>query len=101
MNITLSPIRGLQDCPMTTISVAGEVITIDGTDYDLSGVAEGGEITFPDTPIIGPVTRTGGVIHCTVLAVLDQTTANNQPTDPAHWVVTGASGSVTIPAVAA
>lgn len=99
MHLTLSPQSGLPGRPETTIHVTGDVITIDGTPYDLSAVPEGGE-GHPEgeTPFVGPIRRIGGVIHATILVRLGDTCADHQPSDPAHWVIPAASGSVTIPA---
>ena len=51
----------------TTASVSGEIITVNGTNYDLSSVPEGG-LAQPqgDHPFSGPITRTNGVIHVIV-----------------------------------
>lgn len=38
MKLTLSPVRGLPGAPETTLSVAGDVLTVDGTPYDLSPI---------------------------------------------------------------
>ena len=97
MHLTLSPQVGLPGQPETTLHVAGDVLTIDGTAYDLSPVPEGGEGEWPDSPFIGPIRRIGGVIHATVLARLGDTAANDQPDSP--WVIPNASGAVTIPAL--
>lgn len=96
MHLTLSPQMGLLGQSETIISVAGDVLTIDGVDYDCSDIAEGGEQGWPDSHIIGPVTRTDGVIHATVLTVLGETAKANQPTSP--WIISDAVGDVEIPA---
>ena len=97
MKLTLSPTAGLPGQAETTIHVAGDIITIDGTPYDLSPVPEGGEATAEDTPFIGKITRVDGTVHCTVLTHLDGTAADHQPDSP--WVIDSASGAVTIPAI--
>ena len=99
MHLTLSPIRGLPGQSETTINVAGEVLTIDGTPYDLSPVPEGGEGEWSDSPIIGKITRQGGTLHATVRVLLGDDAESDQPTDPAYWVVPDASGDVEIPAL--
>ena len=101
MHITLSPTRGLPGQPETTIIVSGDVITIDGTAYDLSAVPEGGEATPEGDghPFCGRITRQDGVINATVRVRLDDTAFNYQPVDPTHWVVPNASGPVIIPAI--
>ena len=96
MKLTLSPQVGLPGQPETTIHVAGETITIDGTPYDLSAVPEGGEATAENSPFVGKITRVGGVIHCTITARLGDTAADDQPDSP--WIIEGASGSISIPA---
>ena len=97
MHLTLSPQVGLPGQPETTIHVAGDVITIDGTPYDLSPVPEGGEATAEGSPFVGKITRVEGVIHATVLARLGDTAADDQPDSP--WIIEGASGAVGIPAL--
>ena len=97
MKITLSPQVGLPDQTETTIHVAGDIITIDGTPYDLSPVPEGGEATAEDSPFVGKITRINGVINCTVLAQLDSTAADDQGSD--LWIIESASGDVEIPAI--
>ena len=97
MHLTLSPQQGHPGQPETTLHVTGDVITIDGTPYDLSSVPEGGEATAEDSPFRGKITRTNGVINCTVLVQLDSTAADNQGKDP--WVIENATGDITIPAI--
>ena len=97
MKLTLSPQVGLPGQAETTINVAGDIITIDGTPYDLSPVPEGGEATTEDSPFRGKITRTNGVINCTVLVQLDSTAADGQGKDP--WVIENATGDITIPAI--
>jgi hypothetical protein len=100
MHLTLIAQQGLPSQPEATIQVAGDVLTIDGTAYDLSPVPEGGEgRPEGDTPFVGPITRSGGVIHATVIARLGDTAADFQPPDPAHWIIPDAQGPVTIPAI--
>jgi hypothetical protein len=97
MHLTLSPTMGLPNQPETALHVAGDVLTIDGTDYDLSPVPEGGEATADDSPFLGPITRKNGVLRCTVLVVLGQSAADDQPPHP--WVIADALGVVDIPAL--
>lgn len=97
MHLTLSPQAGLPGAPETTLHVSGDILTVDGTPYDLSAVPEGGDGEWPDSPIIGKITRQGGTIHATVRVVLGDTAASDQPDSP--WVIPNASGDVTIPAV--
>ncbi|WP_210404006.1 hypothetical protein [Pararhodobacter marinus] len=95
MHLTLSPIRGLPGQPETVISVAGDVLTIDGVAYDLGAVPEGGRATpAPGAhPFVGAITREGGLIRATIRVVLDDTAAPDQPASP--WAVTVTSGPVT------
>ena len=98
MHLTLSPQQGLPGQPETTLHVAGDLLTVDGTPYELSPIPEGGEGEWPDSPFIGPIRRIDGVIHATVLVRLGDDAADCQSCDPAHWVIPNASGDVTIPA---
>jgi hypothetical protein len=100
MHLTFSPQAGLPGQPETTLHVAGDVLTIDGLPHDLSPVPEGGE-GWPEeeTLFVGPIRRVGGVVHATVLVRLGETAADDQPLDPARWVVPNAEGEVTIPAL--
>lgn len=55
MKIILSPIASNKT---TTVSLSGLVLTIDGTEYDLSIIPEGGQAeASEDSPFIGTVTR--------------------------------------------
>ena len=96
MHLTLSPQAGLPGEPETALHVAGDVLTIDGTAYDLSPIPEGGQGEWEDSPLIGPIRRIDGVIHATVLVRLGATAADEQPESP--WTIENASGDVTIPA---
>ena len=96
MHLTLSSQVGLPGQPETTLHVMGDVITIDGTPYDLSPVPEGGE-GWPegDTPFIGPITRQGGVLRVQIVARLGDDAA---PDQAGPFVINDASGDVVIPA---
>lgn len=99
MRLTLSPISSLS-APTSLVSVAGDVLTLDGTPYDLSSVPEGGEGIAPaDWPFFGPIRRIGGVIHATLRITLGLDCAAHQPTDPAHWVIDASDGPVILPAI--
>lgn len=55
MKIILSPVASNKT---TSISANGLVLTIDGTEYDLSIIPEGGQAeASEDSPFIGTVTR--------------------------------------------
>lgn len=98
MQITFSPMRGLPGEAETAVSVAGDVLTVDGTDHDFSALTDG-DTTDPGDPFVGEVTRTGGDIVCTLRVSLGDAAEPKQSTDPADWLVTATSGAVTIPAL--
>lgn len=55
MRIILSPVSGYKT---TTVSLSSLVLTIDGTEYDLSIIPDGGQAeASEDSPFIGTVTR--------------------------------------------
>lgn len=61
MKIILWPVAGFKP---TTASVSGLVLTIDGTEYDLSIIPEGGQAeASEDSPFIGIVTRNSVTIR--------------------------------------
>ena len=95
MHLTLSP-QAAPGEPETALHVAGDVLTIDGTAYDLSTIPEAGQGVWVGSPLIGPIRRIDGVIHATVLVRLGATAADDQPDSP--WTIENASGDVTIPA---
>lgn len=97
MKLILSPMRGLPGQAETTLSVAGDVLTVDGVDYDLSPVPEGGEAVADEGPFVGPIRRQGGVIEATVQVVLGDDAAAVQSADPADWTLRVAAGAVAIP----
>lgn len=67
MNIKLSPISANKT---TTVSINGLTLTIDGIDYDLSVIPEGGQAEA-DEPFIGVVTRD----ECTIQYLYDSSKA--------------------------
>lgn len=98
MHLTLNPPRGLPGQPETTIHVAGDTLTLDGVAYDLSAVTEGGEGWLEDgdgNPIVGPITRHGGVIHAQLTVLLGDSAA---PVQAGPWIIEDAQGDVVIPA---
>jgi hypothetical protein len=101
MKLTVSPVAGLPGATETAAAVAGDVLTVDGTPYDLSSVPEGGEATpeGADHPFIGAITRTGGEISVHIRGVYGDDADRDQPTDPAHWVLTVSDGPVPMPFV--
>ena len=65
MKITLSPVR--MDSPLTA-SLAGEVLTLNGTPVDLAGVTEGTPYEAHGSAwIAGPVERIAGELHLTLV----------------------------------
>lgn len=101
MKIILSRTFGFPGQAETVLSVSGDTITVDGIDYDLSAVSEGGE-AIPegdDHPFTGKITRQDGILTCTVSVILGPDAADNQPADLAHRTVTVTSGPVAIPAI--
>lgn len=94
MNLTLSPQQGLPGQPEMALFVAGETLTIDGVDYDLSAVPEGGEGVPDEGPFVGCITRQSGVLHVTISARMGDDAA---PDQGGPWVIEGPSGDVPIP----
>ena len=79
--------------------VAGDVLTINGTTFDLSAVPEGGEGLAQIEPgedhvFIGPVRRIDGVIHATLICWIGDDAEQDQPDAP--WTI-DAEGDVEIP----
>lgn len=101
MHLTLSPTRGLPGQAETALAVSGDTLVVDGTAYDLSAVPEGGQAVpqGADHPFADPITRHGGILHCAVRVVLDDTAAPDQPVDAAHWTIAEAAGTVPLPAL--
>ena len=94
IKLTMIPQHGADAQPEMTLHVAGDVLTIDATEYDLSAVPEDGEGWPDDGPFIGPITRLDGVLRATVLVRLGPDAA----LDPGGPWLLDASGDVTIPA---
>lgn len=94
MKIILSPTASSRD---TQVSASGLVITVDGTDYDLSVIPEGGQAEAEDDgPFIGIVTRE----EVTVKYFYDGSTAEpQQSTDWADYTFDIESGTVPDPIV--
>lgn len=64
MKITIHPIAALPGHPDDTVEVDGDTITVNGVDYDLSAIPEGGEATAEgEHPFAGPIRREGGELH--------------------------------------
>ena len=100
MQLTISPVAGLPGQPETTAAVSGDVLTVDGTPYDLSSVPEGGEATPEgDHPFVGAITRTAGEIHAEIRWTYGDDAARFQPVDPLHWFAVIDDGPVPSPVV--
>ena len=92
MKIILSPIASTKT---TTVSISGLTLTIDGTDYDLSAIPEGGQAeASEESPLIGTVTRE----QVTIRYEYDSQLAEpNQSTDWADYTFDISSGTVPCP----
>ena len=97
MKLTLHLMVGAPGQPQTTADVAGDVLTVDGAEYDLSAVPEGGRPTPQgDHPFTGRITRQGGIIQAALIWRYDGANAlPDQGSDPAVIEVT--SGPVPDP----
>lgn len=101
MNLQLIPGIACMGETETTLHVSGDTLIHNGVSWDLSTIPEGGEGEFDEgeSPFQGAITRQNGVINATVRVVLDRNVAPNQPEDLAHWLILGAEGAVSIPAL--
>lgn len=81
----------------TTASINGRILTVDGADYDLSGLGEGDIATAEGQhPFIGPIAMADGVTRLALLWSYDPATADpDQGTG--HPVLTVTSGAVPDP----
>src|SRR5690606_36341847 len=92
MRIILSPIASNKT---TTVSVSGLTLTIDGTDYDLSVIPEGGQAeASEESPFIGTVTRDAVTIRYEYDSRLAEP---NQSTDWTDYTFDVVSGDVPCP----
>lgn len=93
MHITFICSAGLPGLPETSASVVGDTLTVDGAEYDLSAVPEGG-FAEPsgDHPFVGRISRSGGVLSLSLRWRYDLATAEaHQPSvAPVLIVVAGA-----------
>lgn len=91
MNLTIHKTAGAPGQPETTARVAGDILTVNNVDYDLSAVPEGGRATARgDHPFTGAITRQDGVIHAALIWLYDGANAlPDQGADPAVINVTG------------
>ena len=92
MRIILSPIASNKT---TTVSISGLTVTIDGTDYDLSGIPEGGQAEAGEnSPFIGTVTREQVTIR---YGYDSQLAEPNQSTDWDDYTFDVTAGAVPCP----
>lgn len=102
MHLTFSPQAALPGQPETTLHAEDDVLVVDGVHYDLSSVPEGGE-GWPEEgsvhPFVGCIRRIDGVIHAVVRVQLGSSATDNQPDEPAHWVMSDARRDIVIPAL--
>lgn len=61
LTLNLSPVRS--DDQPTRAALSGTVLTVNGTDYDLSELPDGATAQHSD---LGTVTRNGSVYECTI-----------------------------------
>ena len=92
MRVILSPIASTKT---TTVSLSGFILKIDGVDYDLSIIPEGGQAeASEDSPFIGTVTRES----VTIRYEYDSMKAEpDQSTNLADWTFFVESGDVPCP----
>ena len=92
MKIKLSPVASNKT---TAASVNGLIVTIDGTEYDLSIIPEGGQAeAVQDSPFIGTVTRDSVTIR---YEYDSQKAEPNQSTDWADSTFEVVDGEVPCP----
>lgn len=92
MKITLSPAASNKT---TTVSVNGLTVTVDGTDYDMSVIPEGGQAEADEnSPFIGTVTRESVTIRYEYNGQLAEP---DQSTDWADYTFDVTAGSVPCP----
>lgn len=95
MILNLSPQR--RDAA-PTVSVAGDVLTVDGASYDFSSLAEGDVLAAGVVPcawITGPVTRAGG--HIVVTLILPHGPAPSAAVSNPEPITVTVDGPVTLP----
>ena len=92
MIIVLSPLASEHT---TQVSINGSVITVDGTEYDLSQIPEGGSAeATEDSPFIGTLTRDKVIVeyHYDMFKAEE-----NQSTNWDDWTFSIESGEVPCP----
>lgn len=94
MKFILSPIAEV-NAPKMQISINGLVVTINGQEYDLSVIPEGGQAEATDnSPFIGIITRERVTIRYQYDMVLAE---DNQSTDWADYIFYVTNGEVPCP----
>lgn len=92
MRIILSPIASNKT---TAVSVNGLIVTVDGTDYDLSAIPEGGQAEAGEnSPFIGTVARDSVTIRYEYNSQLAEP---DQSTDWADYTFDVTAGAVPCP----
>lgn len=94
MKVILSP---LASSHTTDVSVSGDVITVDGQSYDLSGIPEGHQVDA-ESPAAGIIKRVNGEIEVTILYFYASHLAElEQSPDIADYTFTVTDGPVPCP----
>jgi hypothetical protein len=97
MRLTFIPQWGR---PEPVMSVAGDVLTINGAAFDFGALPDGA--TLPRAAVdcdwlASDVERIDGVVQATVIAHLDDTAALDQPEAP--WMINTTDGPLILPVV--
>lgn len=94
MKVTLSPIAAV-NVPKMQIIINGLIVTINGQEYDLSPIPEGGQAeASEDSPFTGVITRERVTIRYEYDMALAE---DNQSTDWADYTFDIVSGEVPCP----
>lgn len=97
MKISFSPKRS-DDVP--TLSKAGDVLIINGEQFDFSSLPDGATLPARKVPcdwIVGPVERVGGELQLTLILPLGPPPWSDNVSHPQPLTVT-ADGPITLPA---
>ena len=96
MIITLSPLASNKT---NLISINGDVITIDGTDFDLSSIVEGAQVKA-EYPAVGIIKREGGKLHVTLRYHYESKLAlPDQPYSDEKYIIDIVEGDIPCPIV--
>ncbi|MBI6630660.1 hypothetical protein [Pontibaca salina] len=97
MKLTLHLSAGRPGDPDTTAHVTGDILRVNGTEYDLSAVPEGGCATPQgDHPFVGTIRRADGLIHAAIIWGYDSTAARpDQGSQPIVIDIT--QGRISVP----